>query len=508
MKKTERKKRIPALAMLLSTLLFLGGCTSQIAQRPLEPIGELPILLEDEAPQSDAIAPKKMAATLYFLDEEGMHLVPVTRNITLQNGTPRSEAALIALLSGPGEGEEGFWPEIGLLGDGRVYELANGVATVDLPARLRALGPEELYALRLAITHTLTEFSEVSYVNVLIGGREEGFDLAATMPVGTLSRAEDMDVASRYLRQDEMRLGAQSAGITRMTTLYFPSKDGRYILPEVRQVAYAALAPIEYLYTLLEEIGKGTDNALCMDVPAPMKYIEEMPEIVRTEDGAYRAIEIRLNASIDEALESAGLTRGVYLAMLTDTLMGFVPGVEGVLVRIDGVQTEELSEAQTPDGRAVEFAQKLATRADFAGYAGAPGVVYLPDSTSGKLETVSGVFEQGQQNSLRARLEALTQQLAERGVLAQPLTQADVLAVGGDEAQLVVNLSRAYAKAIAELDAASERAVVYAIVNTLTEGTGAQRVVFFFEGEQVDRLAGELEMRGAFLRNPGMVVSK
>ena len=83
-----------------------------------------------------------------------------------------------------------------------------------------------------------------------------------------------------------------------------------------------------------------------------------------------------------------------------------------------------------------------------------------------------------------------------------------MLAVGGDEAQLVVNLSRAYAKAIAELDAASERAVVYAIVNTLTEGTGAQRVVFFFEGEQVDRLAGELEMRGAFLRNPGMVVSK
>ena len=30
---------------------------------------------------------------------------------------------------------------------------------------------------------------------------------------------------------------------------------------------------------------------------------------------------------------------------------------------------------------------------------------------------------------------------------------------------------------------------------------------FFFEGEQVQSLAGGLEMRGTFMRNPGMVVN-
>ena len=39
----------------------------------------------------------------------------------------------------------------------------------------------------MAVACTLTEFQEVSYVNVLVGGREEGLDLAGTLAVGALS---------------------------------------------------------------------------------------------------------------------------------------------------------------------------------------------------------------------------------------------------------------------------------------------------------------------------------
>ena len=45
------------------------------------------------------------------------------------------------------------------------------------------------------------------------------------------------------------------------------------------------------------------------------------------------------------------------------------------------------------------------------------------------------------------------------------------------------------------------------MVNTLTEGMDAGKVAFFFEGQQIGTLAGELEMRGVFMRNPGMVVT-
>lgn len=508
MKRNKRRKRFAASGLLLLALVLLGGCSAQLQERGAEDLSGLAVVLDAQAPTEDGSQPREEQVMLYFLDEEGMMLVPVSRTIVVENGMHRAQAALLALCEGPLESEAAYWPEIGMLSAQRGFELSGGVATVNLPAKLRALSPEALYAVRMAITHTLTEFAEVSYVNVLISGREEGFDLAATMPMGALSRVEDLDVSSRYLRLDEIRQGAQDAGVSRLTTMNFPSLDGRWILPEVRSVVYAQMQPIEYLYTLLEEMGKGTDNPLAMDVPAPMDYIEKMPEIVRHEEGAYRAIEIRFDASIDEALADAGLTRGVYLAMLTDTLMGFVPGVDGVLVYVGGEQILGLDAEDTPDAREVVFASTLATRDDFAGYVGAPGVVYLPDRETGKLVAENCIFPQALQFDARQRLWQLTQRLYDAGALDDPLEEADILAAWVEEERMLVNLSAAYASAIAALEEQEERAVVYAMVNTLTEGIGVERVAFFFEGEQRETLAGGLEMRGEFLRNPGMVVTK
>ena len=43
------------------------------------------------------------------------------------------------------------------------------------------------------------------------------------------------------------------------------------------------------------------------------------------------------------------------------------------------------------------------------------------------------------------------------------------------------------------------------MVNTLTEGGRAQVVRLYFEGEQRELPAGGVELRGALMRNPGMV---
>ena len=508
MKKDLWSRRLAALGLLLGLLGLLTGCSGQLQERLPEDLSRVEIALDAQAPEVDIYAPRQEQVTLYFLDEEGMMLVPVQRTIRVENGMHRAQAALLALCAGPLDNERAYWPEIGQLAAQRGFELSGGVATVNLPSKMRALSPEALYAVRMAIAHTLTEFAEVSYVNVLVGGREEGFDLAATMPVGALSRVEDLDVSSRYLRLDEIRQSAQDAGVARLTTLHFPSRDGGWILPEVRSVTYAALQPIEYLYTILEEIGKGTDNPLAMDVPAPMDHIENMPEIIRYEDGAYRAIEIRFDASLDEALLDAGLGRGVYLAMLTDTLMGFIPGVDGVLFYIGGEAVEGIAAEETPDMRERVFENRLAVRENFTGCIGAPGVVYLPEREEGKLEAVDCIFPQEMQFDARQRLSQLTQQLYDAGVLNAPLEDSDILSIGVEETRLLVNLSGAYASALEALTAQEERAVVYAMVNTLTQGIGAERAAFYFDGEQRETLAGGLEMRGEFLRNPGMVVTK
>ena len=160
---------------------------------------------------------------------------------------------------------------------------------------------------------------------------------------------------------------------------------------------------------------------------------------------------------------------------------------------------------QTPDGRAIAFAQTLATRGDFAGYVGAPTVLYAMAGDG--LARVQCVLHQQKAGDPRERLLGLMS-LSKQGRFALPdgLGDADILAVYEGRDAIAVNLSSSFRQALSALTQEQERAAVYAMVNTLTEDRPAAKVVFFFEGRQVQTLAGALEMRGAFLRNPGMVV--
>lgn len=508
---TGKQDRRAALAgTLLMAALLLGGCMAGVEERPMTDLAQAPFSEGPQAPQEDAWAERTQIVTLYFLHEDGTTLIPVSRRITVEGGMSRPEAALCALLDGPyAEEAEAFgvqWPDMGQPNAVRRLEVSGGIATVDLPARVRELGPQELFAVRQAVTNTLTEFAEISYVNVLAGGREEGLDLGATVSVGTLTRADDSDTAAKYARLEEQR--QSGARVTRLATLYFPTADGRFILPEVRSVDVATGTAIDSLYTLLGELGRGTDMALAVQpVPAPMRYIEEMPEIVWTEDGAYRAIEIRFSAMLDDALEEAGLTRAIYAAMLTDTLMGFIPGVEGLRIVIGEESLSGFRAEETPDGREIVLGSALATRADFAAYLGAPCVLYAQGTDGTRLRRVSRAAAQSGQGDPRERLASLMRLSQEEGVFALPreLTEQNVLAIYTGEDEILVNLSERFAQALSSLDAQQERIAVYAMVNTLTEGGGAQRVRLFFEGRQRELPSGGVELRGALMRNPGMV---
>lgn len=503
--KNDRMKRVALVLMLSACALLLGGCAGQIEQRTMLDLSDMPVQTPAEAPMEDGAQDKRMLATLYYLSRDGAELLPVTREITARGGESRAQAALEALLAGPEEGDA-LWPDLGGGIPTRLLEVSSGVATVNLPAHARTLDPQMLYAVRMAIANTLTEFSEISHVNVLIGGREEGLDLGATLPVGTMTREDNLDVRAQYSRRYEQRLSTQ--GVSLLTTLYFPSQDGGLLLPQVRNVSYAQVSPIEYLYTLLGELGKGASGALyASEIPAPLDYIEEMPEIVRTEDG-YLAIEICMSSALDDALYASGLTRGIYLAMLSDTLLGFVPGVEGLRISIGSRWLSGIAAQDTPDGEEIHFEQGLANRDAFSGYVGAPMTLYAMDEHTNGLMRMQRTAEQAEQNDPRARLAALMR-LSHESVFALPerISAQDILAVHVGEDLITVNLSEAFADALSKLEPDQERAAVYAMVNTLTEGMDASKVAFFFDGQQIGTLAGGLEMRGVFMRNPGMVVT-
>lgn len=496
----KHKKRGLALLLML-TLALLCGCEGTVSERPMEDISALTIEPGADAPTADTFADQTQTVTLYLLSPNGERLVPVSTEVTMRAGESLAQAALTALLAGAKlERTDASWP---MSGEGRAPTLSvsAGIATVNLPAKYRALEPQTLFAVRQAVADTLGSLSGVTSVNVLVGGREEGLDLGATTPVGTLTRVDDLDVQGRYKRLDEQRLSG--AGYTRLTTLFFPSADGMLLLPAVRTLSYdAGAAPIDCLYTVLEALGSVAADALMMrHVPEPMGYIAEMPEIVRMEGGE-QAIEIRFSGELTRALADADLPLGVYLGMLTRTLMGVVPGVDGVHVLIDGAAVTALDAEKTPDGEALAFKNELMQSDDFLSWIGAPVIVYDGAEQSGKLIRARCLMRESEQNQTRARLETLIARWNEDAVSA-----ADILAVSTEAKNVVVNLSGGFAAWLQTLDGDAAREKVYSMVNTMTQGRSQQSVIFFFDGEQLDELSGGLCMRGRLTRNPGMVVN-
>lgn len=496
--------------LLLLCLIQMTGCTHMIVERDPESAFDILIEAGTDAPVEDEYADTVQTATLYFISEDGSRLVPVTQELALTDGISRVEAALDALEDGVPQGETSVgWPLDSVGRATRRIEVSGKVATVNLAARYRMLDQQTLYAVRQAVANTLTEFAEVSSVNVLVGGREEGLDIGASMPVGTLTHVNELDVASRYARLDEQR--SSGAGYSRLVTLYLPTRDGRLVLPVVRSIAFEQVSSVDALYTLLSELGKGADSALVMKgFPAPLDYLYEMPEIVRTQDGAYRAIEIRFSDALWQALADTNLTLYTYLQMLTDTLMGFVPGVEGLQIHIGTQQITFLPEDTTPDGREIEFVLAMCTREDFVNTMGAPRTLYARVGDSKGLTQVVRVLRQDRQSDPRALMNALIDLSGEEDVFALPegLTNEDILAVRVEEDDVVVNLSAAFGDALLALDEEDARTAIYAIVNTLTQDRSQQGVIFFFEGEQMVELAGGLNLLGRMLRNPGMVVNE
>lgn len=94
------------------------------------------------------------------------------------------------------------------------------------------------------------------------------------------------------------------------------------------------------------------------------------------------------------------------------------------------------------------------------------------------------------------------------GAFPEGLSDADVIGLQIVDDVMLINVSQTFADACAQLTAQQERNVIYTIVNTMTELSQVRRVCFFVNGKQVEALAGTMEMRGYFVRNPGIILQE
>lgn len=492
------KKRLFFL-LLLSCLLLLSGCSDVIEERQLAEMDPSKIRAGRDVPEADGVVPIPSTSLLVFVNEEGKKLIPVTREMTFDGIGNEAGILLDALLAGPREEEkDAFWPT-GMQARGAFVQVSDRFAVIDLPSAYRQLSPSMLYAVRLAVAETFFAAGMRS-VQVLVGGREEGVDLAGTMPAGTFLPNGSADPETQLSLLEDERQSREA--FARTATLYFPSRDGAYLVPIQRSVTCESASSVACMYAILEELGRSTSDPLAkIEVPAPLDYMEEMPDIARAADGASRVIRLRFTTALDSAIQKSGISRALFLGMLTRTLMGFVPGVDGLTI---GIGEESVSEIRNATGEKIAFRDGILTTRAFSDFLAAPAGIYVKGESGGRLKRKQVLVPSGLEENPREIFARMTELSAEESALPPESGVFDLLAFRRESEDMVLSFSEMFFERLSLLGEEGASQAVYAIVNTMTEGNGLTGCVFFFGGEQKDSV-GRLVLRGRMLRNPGKV---
>lgn len=496
------KKRM-LCALLCALALGLSGCVGNSQPQERETNGEtLPeVRSGPEAPIGDSQTPRSFDAVLYVPSSDGTRLIAEVRQVTVESWQTKQDAIAEALMNRINESDfNASGRELQLAKVSNRVETTGSLATVSLNSTIRALSDEAQFALRMALVNTLTELPETSYVNILTYGRDYGLDAEGIIPTGVMSRQPDTDI-STYWSQIQAQRTSAAGELQKTASLYFVSEDGKSLLGEVRNVTLSERSSAAYARVLLDELAKGAisiDGARTL-VP-PLEYFERDPVMQTTEDGNY--IALYFLPAVNDFLALRAGTTAMMLSSICFTLTSFIPRIDGIIVYIDGEMVTELtlSNGEFWDW---EMHNGQLTRESVASLSADVATIYYPLETGEGLYPLKLSIAQSQRSNPRALLQRLMQPPGRAGLdraLPETITDADIigLQVQGDTA--VINVSRAFAAACADLSETQECNMIYAIVNTLTEMEGISRVRFFVDGTQA-QLAGYLFMSGEFMRN-------
>ena len=496
--KPTRRARLLALVLLTA---LLSGCASLsfVPERANES-RTLPPAQDDglTAPIGDSAAEYTGRFTLNYVASDQQALVAVSRTMRLTGEDLMAEKVMERLLDPP-DTLPGVLPIAPAGTKLHWVEQSEGVVTVNLSEDALSLTEQELTWMRAAIANTLVGTDGIQYVNVLIGGKEQS---ALSLPTGSLSR-NDGNLTALWAQQaaDEERFTQEKDGrLDRDATLYFPSADGAFLLPEVRAVRFTSE---DYALELIRQLS--LDGANRRVLPEG-DILARDPAIETLEDGR-RVISLKLRDGFEDALAQVGVQAGIAYGALALTLCRFVPEIDALRVTVGD---KPLSQVLLGDRVLIPVDGVLAPD-DFDSLIGRVAQIYLTDVETGKLRAVSRAMERGAALSPRILVE---QVLAgpmpyETGVAAVAPAgtgKADIEGVRIEEGMALVNLSGNFYRSCQQMGVEAERNLVYALVNTLSGLNPVNRVRFFIDGQTVDALVTAMSLRGTLMPNPGIVV--
>ncbi|MDL2205986.1 GerMN domain-containing protein [Eubacteriales bacterium OttesenSCG-928-N13] len=500
-------RRIASLMILLALIaLGITGCTPlPLVQESGEQVASLPT----PAPFSsgndligDSIDSRTERINLMYLSAD-MQLAPVPYTLIIRGEDNIAELAMAQLLEQPSGSD---LQRIAPAGTRLLwFEQSGGIVTINLSGEALALTDQQRVFLRTAITQTLTQLpgGNVEYVSILLAGQSE---TVLDVPFGLIARS-DMNLTSAWLQaqaaQQRFSVDSTSRQLDTLAALYFASPDGTRLLPEARAIRFTSG---DLVMPLLRELVRGpmlrTEAVGIM--PMDQEPLMSAPTITTSADGR-RLITLPFTTGFDTEVKRRGMSMRQLCGSLTLTLLRFVPEVDGVVIRIGQEKIDRISDAQ---GEQL-FADGVMMQADFASLLGDSGDIYLANET-GRLVKCKRVLDSYSVGQPRALLEQLligplTSESNLAHVVPVGITSADILGIRVTGGTAIVNLSSNFYRCCQSLNETEEQLLIYAMVNTLCDMQHIDRVQFLVEGDSVDNLAHDLYLRGALIRNPGLV---
>ena len=508
----RRTKRICLLITLAVTAAAAAGCAPRIGEEE-GPLPTLPAVnVPWEAPDGDRISGEEGLWTLYLPGKNGLSLV--AQHVPSTPGLLRAEmmeAIVGELLSYPANTQVdslGGAVELSLYGDSPV-EFSGGIVTVNLGSSALGLTYRSLYTASLALASTLCEIDSVRCVNVLVAGRSVGLDTTDGLAMGSLYAhpGENLPVLWEQMEAKRAPIGQNAAEtpLTSYMTLYYPLENGEGISCESRSMTFEGQTPGQMAAAILENLSHGAMYLTGVpDMPDLLGQLTYAPLTSDLADGG-RMITLAFRDGTEEAWAEMGVDEACLTAAISYSLTTFIPGVAGVAIRIGD---RPLTQVSSEKYGAVPVLGGLFRREDFSRFLMGRTTVYFV--REGMLVPAEKSVDRELADSPREQLAALidgpgASEMADgiEPALPELVGEEDILGIALEGETLLLNLSESFRSEIQSWGRERETLLCYAIVNTLCENTGAREVFFFFEGEQVESIAGVICWAGSFYPNAG-----
>lgn len=508
-----RFKRLFTVIACISLCLGLTGCVSSNGLPITDDMPSMtlpPAEVSYAAPIGDAALEYSETAVLYLPSYDGISLTPVETTVSYSLVRPRAESLVRALLS-----HAGTKTASSLGGDVRLslhgispVEVSRNVVTVNLSASALQLDREALYLACQAIANTLTELEEIEYVNILVVDKPVGVDVANTLPMGAFKHSDATDLGAVYEQALSRRVGTTESVLDKPfsanITLYFPLTDTRGMVSEVQTMSFENQLLSDMVIAILRKLSSGPESDALRSPALPLlaDLMTSKPVLRESEETGGNIIVLDFAHNLDDMLDAYGISRDQCLASLCYTFSTFFPNVSGVSLSINGTPVDEL--LLTENDEETQAAGTV-VRSDFSDRLYDFCTLYFPDET-GILRASLRPVAYYQARNPRFLLTELAKgpQACDSASDLRPImkkeaiTDTALLGFSLTDCTLLVNFSPAFEEIGHGMDGDSERALAYAMVNTLCVNPRIRSVCFFQAGSQFDGFSGEIYWRGLF----------